>query len=380
MVTGDTRGNLRVWDADFAAKTHSLVAKINIDKVACLCADSTGTQHVLAGGGRKVWLVDPFDGETRCGSSKDFSGSINAVALANQLLYAGGDEGVVRSFLISTETREGREVAGGLRYQRSFRGMGTSIMSVAVVKAVVLSGGYDGSIKLWSLATGAVVMALRGHCDAVTSLAFSSPFDLWSASNDSTLKHWELHTGGLVEVVACPAPVLGLVHYEDEQGRGLLVGGTKTGQIQHWVVSQPGDATFFTCNAEGPKARFSVDCVTSHVDPHHRVPPHGETPANLAALEKKCADCALMQEAYAHKLEALRAEKEEAQLERQHLLAVVRRLTLENQRLKAGLRAGDSEGLAGGGRGACFAGEDAHTSFGDFDFDDLPGCEGPGEC
>ncbi len=58
------------------------------------------------------------------------------------------------------------------------------------------SGGEDGAIKLWNTTTGREVLSLRGHENWVNSVAWSpSGRHVASGSGDGSIKIWEVATG-----------------------------------------------------------------------------------------------------------------------------------------------------------------------------------------
>ena len=60
----------------------------------------------------------------------------------------------------------------------------------------IVSGGSDGTIKVWNVVSGAELMTLRGHSEAVYSLAFSPDGKrIISGSEDKTIKIWDLENG-----------------------------------------------------------------------------------------------------------------------------------------------------------------------------------------
>jgi WD40 repeat protein len=58
------------------------------------------------------------------------------------------------------------------------------------------SGGWDGTLKLWDVATGRERRALKGHTNFISSLAFTPDGEtLASGGWDGTLKLWDVATG-----------------------------------------------------------------------------------------------------------------------------------------------------------------------------------------
>lgn len=60
----------------------------------------------------------------------------------------------------------------------------------------VLSGSYDGTMKLWEVSTGRMVRTFRGHEDIIDSVVFGPKGNVaLSGSRDNTMKLWDLETG-----------------------------------------------------------------------------------------------------------------------------------------------------------------------------------------
>ncbi|MBC6418832.1 MAG: hypothetical protein GDA44_08615, partial [Prochloron sp. SP5CPC1] len=62
----------------------------------------------------------------------------------------------------------------------------------------IVSGGGDGTIKVWDLGTGTLKRTLTGHSDSVSSVAISPDNStIVSGSYYGTIKVWDLRTGQL---------------------------------------------------------------------------------------------------------------------------------------------------------------------------------------
>jgi WD40 repeat protein/tRNA A-37 threonylcarbamoyl transferase component Bud32 len=98
---------------------------------------------------------------------------------------------------------------------------------------LLASGGWDKTIKLWDLATGAEVQTIQGHRGFVEQIAFSPDGrQLASVSEDRSVRLWELATGR--EQAAFhghSGSVFALAFHPD--GRRILSGGLD-GTIKVW--------------------------------------------------------------------------------------------------------------------------------------------------
>jgi WD40 repeat protein len=61
---------------------------------------------------------------------------------------------------------------------------------------LIASGSYDGTVKIWNVATGEEEQTLEGHTSFVNSVVFSKDGTLIaSGSDDNTVKIWNVATG-----------------------------------------------------------------------------------------------------------------------------------------------------------------------------------------
>jgi WD40 repeat protein len=76
-----------------------------------------------------------------------------------------------------------------------------SVASVAIDKNsnIIVSGSYDGTIKIWHLATGKLIRSIDAHTDRINCIAIEPDGKtIVSASSDKTVKLWQLNSGKLI--------------------------------------------------------------------------------------------------------------------------------------------------------------------------------------
>jgi WD40 repeat protein len=99
-----------------------------------------------------------------------------------------------------------------------------------------ISGGYDGTIRIWNLATGQLLRSFAGHETAVSALTVAPDgFQALSASHDRTLKLWDLATGQMLRVFSGHEDGVSAVAVARD-GRHVLSGGYD-GTVRLWDLS-----------------------------------------------------------------------------------------------------------------------------------------------
>ena len=69
----------------------------------------------------------------------------------------------------------------------------TAPTALTLFSSNLVSGHYDGTINVWNIAKGEIIISLRGHSSRILTLKFMSQYNrLISASDDKTLKFWDL--------------------------------------------------------------------------------------------------------------------------------------------------------------------------------------------
>lgn len=126
------------------------------------------------------------------------SGPVQAVAATpdGTGLLTGSADGTVRLWTLAS----GQVV-------RTFSDPSGAVQAVAVSPdgKWLLTGGKDGTTRLWNLATGEPVRTFNGHTGAVGSVAFApTGQQVLTGSADHTARLWDAQTGSLLRTFAGP--------------------------------------------------------------------------------------------------------------------------------------------------------------------------------
>jgi WD40 repeat protein len=106
----------------------------------------------------------------------------------------------------------------------------------------LVTGGGDGTARLWEMASGLVVRVFRGHTDSVTSVALS-PNGKWlaTASHDRTVRLWDLAKGTEVRSFTGHTQTVRSVRFSPTSDWLVSAGGggsgVKTANIRMWSLT-----------------------------------------------------------------------------------------------------------------------------------------------
>jgi WD40 repeat protein len=78
---------------------------------------------------------------------------------------------------------------------------GTPSALAVLPEGLVVSGSYEGVLRVWDVESGQALQVLEGHPSGVTALAVLEGRRVVSASNDGTLRVWDLESGKTIQVL-----------------------------------------------------------------------------------------------------------------------------------------------------------------------------------
>lgn len=105
--------------------------------------------------------------------------------------------------------------------------------------STLVTGGSDGSVRVWSLNTYNPVHRLAAHDNSVTSLQFDD-LRIVSGGSDGRVKIWDLSTGNLIRELSQPAEAVWRVAFESERCVVMASRAQRT-IMEVWDFTPPAD-------------------------------------------------------------------------------------------------------------------------------------------
>ncbi|XP_058224753.1 zinc finger CCCH domain-containing protein 17-like [Rhododendron vialii] len=185
LYSGGKDNTVRVWDCH----TGQCVNVVNLSgEVGSLISEGPWV-FVGLPNSIKVW-----NSQTQTELTLDGPvGQVYAMAVGNDVLFAGTQDGTILAWKPSSETN-------GLDLAASLKGHSGGVISLCVGAKRLYSGSMDNTIRVWDLNTFECIHTLKGHTDAVMSVLCWASF-LLSSSLDGTIKAWAATESGNIEVI-----------------------------------------------------------------------------------------------------------------------------------------------------------------------------------
>lgn len=123
----------------------------------------------------------------------------------------------------------------GLTLRRAWQAHDDLIWSLAFSpdEQTLISGSWDGTIKLWDIASGTLLWSAR-HGDHMAGLAFAPDGSLLATSGpDAAVRLWDAHSGKPLQALPHPHPLNSLAWSPDG---AILASGDTDGGIYLWTM------------------------------------------------------------------------------------------------------------------------------------------------
>lgn len=109
----------------------------------------------------------------------------------------------------------------------------------------LVTGGSDGSVRVWSLEKFCPIHRLAAHDNSVTSLQFDDT-RVVSGGSDGRVKVWDLKTGHLVRELVAQGEAVWRVAFEDEKCVAMALRNNQTIMEVCCIHTQPSASLPFT--------------------------------------------------------------------------------------------------------------------------------------
>jgi FkbM family methyltransferase len=103
----------------------------------------------------------------------------------------------------------------------------------------VLTGSYDGTVRLWDTASGCLLLTLEGHTNVVECLAFSPDGNkVLTGSYDGTARLWETESGRLLAILEGHAHAVVAAAFSSDGSKMLTGSSDRTARLWEAASSQ----------------------------------------------------------------------------------------------------------------------------------------------
>ena len=219
--------HLRIWDhikapALFPQQIRNRAFLLGLEPLA------RGAEARLAGLGQGHALLRwraSLESPTLVRTLSGRSGWVWALALSGDgRVVSGSFDGTVKVW----DLNSGQE-------ERTLSGHGGGVSALAVTgDGRVVSGSFDGTVKVWNLNSGQEQRMLSGHGDRVNAVAMTGDGRVVSGSFDGTVKVWNLASGQEQRMLSGHG---GAVMALAVTGDGRVVTGSFDGTVTVWDLN-----------------------------------------------------------------------------------------------------------------------------------------------
>ena len=177
---------------------HGLTSERDIAATLLVAISRAGADPTVIGRLRDMVGAQGFNirwAATESANDRSHTGAVAAVATHGNALVSGGEDGTVRIWDLA-EVRPVRQRHGHTGW----------VYAVAISPdgQTIASAGDDATIRLWQLDTGESTGVLTGHLRRIRSLAFTADGRLVSGAEDGQVCLWDTGHASLIRTMRAP--------------------------------------------------------------------------------------------------------------------------------------------------------------------------------
>ncbi|KAG5355709.1 WD repeat-containing protein [Yarrowia sp. B02] len=172
------------------------------------------------------------------------------------IVISGARDNTVRVWDLSTADSSGNSNLEPKLPSATFRGHKDTVRCLDSYENTIVSGSYDGTVRVWSLDTRTCLHVLDGHSDRVfAAIIDPQRKQCVSASRDTTARIWSLETGQCLHVLKGHTSIVYMVELTPDYSH--IVTGSSDGTLRVW--SPTGSLVHTLEGHKSPVSAMQVD-------------------------------------------------------------------------------------------------------------------------
>jgi WD40 repeat protein len=238
ILSGSEDRTLRLWDAATGHMRQLFRGHTLAVRGVAMAADGKLAYSASEDGTVREWNIATGETSTLFSGRSHQLKPLAVTSDAHRLMFGAGDW-TIR--VVDLTNKQAITLEGHSGIVRS--------LACSPDNSTLISGGDDGVVRVWSLATGTSILELRGHSESVEAVTFgSSGKTAISGSRDRTLCLWNLETGLPLQVLKGHSGFVRAVAFSSSTG-GVISGSTDR-TIRHWNLKSHSEDKFVDGHSE----------------------------------------------------------------------------------------------------------------------------------
>jgi WD40 repeat protein len=262
-ITAGVGDSVRIWDVATGTQLQKLTdLSSEVIAVAVTTLESRRPIAVTGGSDGTVRVWDVASG-TQLQKFTSHTDSVRAVALTTlngrpiAITSGGLGDATVRAWDLAAGTKLGDLGQARLRswmhrlIGRPWPGKGPFAIAVTSLEGrpIAVTGGADGSVRVWDVANATQLQKLTGHTDSVNVVAVTAlegrPIAV-TGSDDRTVRVWDVANATQLQKLTGHTDSVNAVAVSALEGRPIAVTGGFDGSVRVWDVASGTQLQTFT--------------------------------------------------------------------------------------------------------------------------------------
>jgi WD40 repeat protein len=229
LLSGSSDCSIKLWNSATGELIHTFEDHTNGVNSIVVSKDTGQMFSACWDGEIKIWDLSTYE----CKTIKDTGGNnpVNCLVLlkGSSRLVSGSTNAEIKVFEMSAKN-------GQYRVRHTLIGHELSVRALVATKHghVLCSGSADTRIKIWSLINFECIETIEAHDQPINALRLTVNGHLLSASDDGTIKLWQVDGGILLREMGTHESAVHALALDKSEKR--LMSGDWSGHVKVWDV------------------------------------------------------------------------------------------------------------------------------------------------